>query len=298
MEELGKSFEVEICGVKYTFSNQIGREKDLLNSFNKLSKNTFGLEFESVGGDYEPHVLALAGRVCANVSVNQIPFYYRGKRKFYIQLGTVMTDPEFRGRGLSRWLIEYVIAKWKDNCDAIYLFANNSVLDFYPKFGFVKTPEFEFQRPGIKSGSRKAQKLPMNDERNVQLVLSKYEQGNPFSALYMTENQGLLSFYCLGLMKDNIYYSPQYDVIIVAENEKDKIKCFDILGKTDAALGEVLSVIASEGGSEIVLGFTPSNIDGFTCQAHYEEDTTLFVHADRDSPFTSDQLMFPIISHA
>ena len=296
MEEPRKSFKVEISGIQYTFSNQIGIDKDLFDSFNELSKNTFGLSFAGVGGQYEPHVLALDGKVCANVSANQIPFYYRGKRKFYIQLGTVMADPKFRGKGLIRWLMEYVIDKWKNTCDVLYLFANDTVLDFYPKFGFVKAIEYEFLQSANKIGRGKVQKLQMNEEGNIRLVLEKYKQGNPFSALYMAENQVLLSFYCTGLMKENVYYSPRYDVIIVAENADGKVICYDIFGRTDARLCDVLSEISSGGESEILLGFTPSHREGLTCQVHHEEDTTLFVHGD--SPFESDRLMFPAISHA
>lgn len=298
MNELKKNFEVKINGARYTFSNQIGENIPLFSSFNKLSKNSFGISFESVGGQYEPHVLALDGKVCANVSVNQIPFYYRGERKFHIQLGTVMTDLEFRNNGLSRWLIENIIDRWKNCCDAIYLFANDSVLDFYPQFGFVKTLEYEYKRSGIKPSSTKVQKLQLNDEKNIRLVLKKYEQGNPFSAFYMAENQGLLSFYCKGLMKENVYYSPQYDVVIIAESEDRKIRCYDILGKTDASLCDILGEISSGVEHEILLGFTPLNADGFICQTHCEENTTLFVHSDGYYPFRTDKLMFPIISHA
>lgn len=298
MEEPRKSFKVEISGIQYTFSNQIGMDKDLFDSFNELSKSTFGLSFASVGEQYEPHVLALDGKVCANVSVNQIPFYYRGERKFYIQLGTVMTDPKFRGKGLSRWLMEYVVDKWKNACNVLYLFANDTVLDFYPKFGFVKATEYEFMQSVHKIGRGKVQKLQMNEEGNIRLALEKYGQGNPFSALYMVENQVLLSFYCMGLMKENVYYSPRYDVIIIAENVGEKIICYDIFGRTDAKLCDVLSEISSKGEREILLGFTPSHMEGFTCQVHCEEDTTLFVHTDGDCPFESDRLMFPAISHA
>jgi len=298
MKELKISFEVEINGAGYTFSNQIGKDINLFNSFNKLSKSSFGISFDSVGGQYEPHVLTLNGKVCANVSVNQIPFNYRGERKFYIQLGTVMTDLEFRNKGLSRWLIENIIDRWKNCCDAIYLFANDSVLDFYPKFGFVKMSEYEYTRSGIKPNSTKGQKLQMNDEKNICLVLKKYEQGNPFSAFYMTGNQGLLSYYCMGLMKEDIYYSSKYDVVIIAEINDGKIRCCDIFGETDAELCDILGEISSGVEDEIALGFTPLNTADFICQKHFEEDTTLFVHGDGNCLFNTDKLMFPIISHA
>lgn len=298
MKELEKGFNIEINGVRYTYSNQIGNDITLFHSFNELSKSSFGISFDSVGGQYEPHVLTLNGVVCANVSVNQIPFYYRGERKFYIQLGTVMTDPKFRSLGLSRWLIEDIISRWKNCCDAIYLFAYDSVRDFYPKFGFVKMPEFEYKRSGIKPNSRKGQKLQMIDENNVRLVLKKYEQGNPFSAFYMAENQGLFSFYCMGVMKENVYYSPKYDMVIIAESKDGKMRCCDIFGKTDYELCDILGEISSGAEDEMLLGFTPLNTTDFICQKHFEEDTTLFVHYDDNCLFSTDKLMFPIISHA
>ncbi|MCB8817075.1 GNAT family N-acetyltransferase [Desulfosporosinus shakirovi] len=298
MEKLRSGFTVEISGNGYVFSNQIGMDRNLFESFNKLSKGTFGLSFERVGGEYEPHVLAQDGKVCANVSVNQIPFYHRGHRKLYIQLGTVMTDLDFRGKGLSRWLMEYIIEKWKSNCDVIYLFANDSVLDFYPKFGFSKTFEYEYKQSGINPNGTKGQKLQASDEGNIHLVLEKYKQGNPFSAFYMAENQGLLSFYCRGLMKENLYYSSKYDVVIIAENKDGQIRCCDIWGETDAELRDVLGEISSEAEEEILLGFTPLNTEGLICQKHCEENTTLFVHSDGYCPFKTNKLMFPIISHA
>ena len=59
-----------------------------------------------------------------------------GEEKQYIQLGTVMTHPDYRKKGLSRVLTNKAIADYREKCDLIYLFANSSVLNFYPKFGF------------------------------------------------------------------------------------------------------------------------------------------------------------------
>lgn len=297
VEALENIFETEIQGTRYIFSNKIKTSESLFDSFNRLADKTFGLTFSEVGGDYEPHVLSLDGKVCANVSVNQIPFYHGGKRKLYIQLGTVMTDSQFRGKGLSRWLIEHILEKWKGGCDAVYLFANHSVLDFYPKFGFVKAPEFEYIHPGIKSGGG-ARKLSMDERDSVRLALEKYEQGNPFSSLYMAENQTLFSFYCMDHMKENVYYSVRYDVILIADRADGQIRCCDIFGRTDAELSEVLKEIPSEEESRIILGFTPKDRESLACRQHVEKDTTLFVYEDENFPFYSEKLMFPVLSHA
>ena len=51
-----------------------------------------------------------------------------GKKKNYIQIGTVMTDNEYRNKGLSRYLIEKIISEYKEKSDCIYLSANDTVL--------------------------------------------------------------------------------------------------------------------------------------------------------------------------
>ena len=67
---------IEINGEQFTFYNNIYEHKDIFTSFNHQANTTFGISFEQVGGDYEPHVLTIGSKVCANVSVNQIPFLY------------------------------------------------------------------------------------------------------------------------------------------------------------------------------------------------------------------------------
>ena len=63
---------------------------------------------------------------------------WNGPIKNYIQLGTVMTAPPCRKQGLSRFLMEEIKKDWEGRCDGMYLFANDTVLDFYPKFGFSR----------------------------------------------------------------------------------------------------------------------------------------------------------------
>ena len=103
-------------------------------SFMALAERVFGLSFREwyAGGwwseRYRPYVLAHGDRVLACIAVNVMDTAWRGKDRRYIQLGTVMTDPACRGQGLSRRLMEAVLADWEDACDGIYLFANETVL--------------------------------------------------------------------------------------------------------------------------------------------------------------------------
>ena len=126
------------------------RDDDTLRgSFDRLARRTFDLTFEDWyqngfwGDDYIPYSVVIDGAVAANVSVNRTNFVLDGETKRFIQLGTVMTDERYRNRGLIRRLMTEIDRDFAGQADGVYLFANDSVLDFYPKFGFRWAAETE-----------------------------------------------------------------------------------------------------------------------------------------------------------
>lgn len=123
----------------------------LRKSFFELAVNTFEINFEDWyqqgywGERYIPYSYVDGDQVIANVSVNILELIIHGEKKKAIQIGTVMTHPDYRGKGLSTRLMNKVLAEYENKYDYMYLFANESVLDFYPKFGFKPVEEHLFQ---------------------------------------------------------------------------------------------------------------------------------------------------------
>lgn len=134
-------------GRAYEYITGFRDDEKLRASFNDLTEKTFGFNFVDYykngfwGENYIPCSIMDNGRIVSNVSVNLMDFYADGIRKRYIQLGTVMTDKEYRGQGLSRYLMERVVSEYKHKCEDMYLFANANATEFYPKFGFIRSPE-------------------------------------------------------------------------------------------------------------------------------------------------------------
>ena len=145
----------------------------LLSSFNELTRNTFRFDFVKwhraghFGDMYVPHVMLDGEKVVSNVSVNRMQFDIDGTVKNFIQLGTVMTDKNYRGQGLNKKIMESIIQEYADKVDGIYLFGNDSVLDYYPKFGFVPSEEYEYYF-SFENGSNAIpyamEKVDMSDE--------------------------------------------------------------------------------------------------------------------------------------
>ena len=119
-------------------------------SFNDLAKMVFGIDFQKwyEKGCWNDHYVCYSylhnEQVIANASINKMTVVWNGKEYNAIQIGTVMTHPDYRNQGLSGKLMNHILEKYENETDFIYLFANDTVLDFYPKFGFEKVQESSF----------------------------------------------------------------------------------------------------------------------------------------------------------
>lgn len=289
--------------MELTLHKQIRENAPLRKSFDALAQKTFGISFEGWyraghwSDSYIPYVLAEGDTVLANASVNVMDFLWCGQSRRYIQIGTVMTEETHRNRGLSRRLITAILADWKDRCDTVYLFANDSVLNFYPKFGFCKAQEYQYSMQ-LPDATGSAKKINMEKPDGQALLRSQYGLSNPFSALQMTRNYGLIAFYCLSSLKDCVYYSKAHDAVIIAAQEDGVLDCYDVFGGKGFSLAEVLSSVADAQTTSVRLGFTPLETAGCTAAPYREEDATLFVLSGKENIFTGSRVLFPLLSHA
>jgi GNAT superfamily N-acetyltransferase len=93
--------------------------------------------WEARGGwneDYTAWLLEDGADIVASVGVTRMRLALGGELHDGYQLGAVATHPERRGCGHSRVLLDAVLADI--GAAPVLLFANERVLDFYPRFGF------------------------------------------------------------------------------------------------------------------------------------------------------------------
>ena len=305
----GTMNNAKIAGREYEFSKNIFESESMVDSFIKLAIKNFGIDFSrwiEFGYNserYIPYVLVNCEGVIANVSVNIMNFMLDGKEKNYIQIGTVMTDESYRGLGLSRFLIKRVLNDWEDKVDGVYLFANDSVLDFYPRFEFVKIQECQFffsvkDRDEV----RKLRKIDMDIEEERKFVYGILEEARCNYRFQMKDNAMLVMFYLIGPYKDNVYYSKEYDAIIIYDINGNCINLLDIYSREEIKTKEMIDLLPISGIEQINFGFTPIDVSILEKKKHKEVDTTLFVLGGliKDSYTNSfdKNFIFPKLSHA
>ena len=296
---------VTINDKEYIFIKDFKDNVLLRKSYNALTQKTYGFDFEQWyqggywGNSYVPYSLMDGENIVANVSISIIDFMVLGESKRYIQIGTVMTDPAYRNQGLSRYLMDRIIAEWKDKCHMLYLFANDSVLDFYPKFGFVTTMEYQYSKNIEKANEFiAAEKLDMSLNHNRELVVKKIKSSIAISKLSMLKNVGLVMFYCISFMSNNIYYLREEDVIAIAEFQGDTLYLHDIFSSSEVNLDDIIKALTNKEVKKLLLGFTPKDTDSYSVDLLNEDNTTLFIMEGKENLFKDNKVMFPVLSHA
>ncbi len=296
---------VNVNGKTYRYIVNFKDNDALRNSFNDLTRKTFGFDFEEWYQNgywqdrYIPYALFDGEHIVSNISINVIEFLDRGEKKRYIQIGTVMTDENYRNQGFNRFLMEKVLEDWDDNSDLIYLFANDSVLDFYPKFGFVPATEYQHSREILTDiDATNLTKLDMSSANNRSFLVNMINSSKSYSQLSMQGNASLVMFYCTSFMAQSVYYIKALDVIVIADFDDSILYLYDVFSMKDVPLDDIIAAIVSKEIKKIVLGFTPKDTTSFDITLLKEEDTTLFVMKNRLEIFSDRKMMFPVLSHA
>ena len=292
-----------------------------------LTQAAFGFDFEAwaargfcAHGAYVPYSFEEDGRILSNVSVNRMEFCLNGEKRRWLQLGTVATREDMRGRGLARRLVEIALADSMDGCDGVYLFANPEAAGFYEKCGFTRGIEYRsFPRAEaylntdarlssmrergdscaearLDTGVRFVLVNP-GDERALAAYQRAVHETEPYAALWQENGFGLAMFYTMNA--ENAYYCPALDAHAVVEDGSLNA----VLARNMPLLRAVLAALAASENVETptVIGFTPRPEDADACVREPwdgGDDYRLYGRGRVLEEIAANRLCFPALSHA
>ncbi|AYA77755.1 GNAT family N-acetyltransferase [Bacillus sp. Y1] len=253
----------------------------LRHSFNELASSTFGIQFEEWytrgywNESYIPYSFVVNDKVIANVSVNVLTLLINGKLKKAVQIGTVMTDVQFRNQGLSKTLLQKVFEDYDKQVDLYYLFANHMVLEFYPKFGFSRRIEYLFSKKlSTKQHNQTLRKI--NLENDLHLLEDYSTNRKPLSQTFSSiHTKGINFFHFLHVFSNNLYYDESCESILIYKVIENDIHLFDCISKR-VALDEQIQALSAL-GENVYLHFTPDQPENYRVHPIDSNDDVLFV---------------------
>lgn len=291
---------------KLQFIKNYKEHEQYRKSFFHLANSVFGLDFESWyekgfwEASYIPFSYVDENEVIANVSINILDMIIEGKQYKALQIGTVMTHPDYRNKGLSKDLMNKVLAEYKNMYDFMYLFANDSVLDFYPKFGFERVAEYQYSTNfsyNLKH-RKELRKLDITNKDDLYFIYHLANERIPVSQRFATVNApGIFMYYCLNVFSEDIYYHDSEEAMVIFQKAENQIEIFDIISRKPVDIHNILMDISRIGTNKIVFHYTP-DYEGLTYESNpVKNGGTLFVKTSGNNEFPK-QVKHPITSEA
>lgn len=303
-----KTENTVINNLSYTLHIQYQNDEKLRMEFNRMTRQFWEFDFENYyqSGFWDSTCILYSlfdgERIISHTTGSLFTHTLDGQTKTLLQLGTVMTDEEYRNQGLSRFLMERIQTDFKEKADGMFLFANESVMDFYPKFGFVPVQEYEaLQKTAHLDFTKKqeARKLNLDHIADLKLFENLVENAFPNTS-FPTKSKGLTFFYCYANpemgYKDAVYFIEKLNCAVVMEIDEKILHIIDIFSPVPTDLNEVIAAFSDISFTEVVLGFSPDH-GNFEYRLWKDEDLQLFVSQELQESFEKYQLKIPALSH-
>ena len=234
--------------------------------FNDLMCESFGFSFEpwhKLGlwdERYESYSIIKNGAMLANVCILAADLLVGGNKLKALQLGAVATRRDYRGHGYSRMIIEHIIAKYPDT--PMFLFANKSVPDFYPRFGFERTQEHKQVLSVAINNKHEAVKLSPGDSRLTDLIYNRAVFSN---ILDCTNTQSVHIFHQIMDYSDDMYFLPERNAVVIAKQKGNKLLIADIITEKQFTFDELAAFLPFSGVSEVEFGFSADSFGITDC---------------------------------
>ncbi|NLI79916.1 MAG: GNAT family N-acetyltransferase [Candidatus Riflebacteria bacterium] len=235
-------------------------------------------------GPYQPFSIFEDGRMVANVSATPMRLLVNGTETAGVQIGTVGTLPELRGKGLARFLMEHVLDRFDAGSALVFLFANERVLDFYPKFGFrpVSTALFRGPLPATgRAGTPPLRSRPLDLESPADRDLVSAHLGNrlPLTKMFGAIDHAFITWWhLLNVFPRHVVHFPDPGVMVVATEENGWLHVWDVVSTRRFAWKAVLASLSA--GRELagaVHHFPPDQFTFDCARILPDPETHLFV---------------------
>lgn len=233
---------------------------------------------------YIPVSLLNDDRIVSSASIALMDIIINDNKFKAAQIGVVGTLPEYRNQGLSRQLMEHILDRYKEKVDFFFLYANDMVLNFYPKFGLRNVKENIFISESIplreKSGVRK---LNITKSEDYSLLLDLLQNRKPITKIFGADNYSFITmWHILNLYRKNIFYLEEINAIFVKKESGDTLHILEIFFTELFELEKALpKLIESDSIKQIKFYFPPDQLN-YQFQKIVEEDTGLFKLGDVD----------------
>ncbi len=174
------------------------------------------------------------------------------------QLATVGTLPGWRHRGLSRQLIEWALCESGMNGRPIILFANDSVIDFYSRFGFRRAVQWHFTDVcQVEPAKQLAVRLDVARIDDRVFLANHCSRASPTGRRFGARDYYSSLLFHLTVQELPVYWLEREQAVIIAGHEGSRLIIHDLLPTQPFDLLAAVPQVAVAAATSISFGFDP-----------------------------------------
>ncbi|MCO5732692.1 GNAT family N-acetyltransferase [Rhizobium sp. SSA_523] len=216
------------------------------------------------GDRYEVVALTEGDKICATIGVTVMEGWLGRRQPMPVfQLGAVATRPQDRGRGLARRLLEHVLAEADRHGTPVLLFANPSVVDFYPRFGFRRLiPDRLFLqlRPGPETKNAIGRRFDPETLQDRALLAMWCDRADAHGGILAVRPDASILLWHLMNTNVTAYVLPKERGLAFVEVTDRGVMLCDCLSRDGMGHHGLLQALAAPYGGRIELGFVPDDL--------------------------------------
>lgn len=261
-------------------------------SFFTLAKQIFSIDFHDWynagywNDNYRCYSFIDNNTVISNASVSSMKILQQGKIKHYLQIGTVMTHPSYRGRGLAGKLIKHIC---KNSPYPVFLFAEAVNSDFYQHLGFSAYKQYSYIYKKEENTSHRTLPIEhwdMKQQQYRKLLFRQYKNKEAFNGFDVLNGEHILFFHLLYDRNLQVGYFKEINSIVIYKINRDNLNIYEIISSKIPLFQDIIKCMPADSINTVRLMFTPP--------ANWLEYLNTNIINDKDNLlFVSNEHMFP-----
>ena len=246
---------------------------------------------------YEVFAIIDSDRTVSTIGRSRMHMVINGEDWMGYQLDAVATLVSHRRQGLARQLMNWVIGEVDEPDQPIILFANNSVLQFYPRFGFRRVAQQRsVAKVTMQPSSAQAPRCDLSNAADRSRLAKLCARARPVGGRLAVRDYYWLMLWNLGCGPVTAFWLHEFDAMIAATTENDRLVIHDVIAGQLFALGQVLPALITRPITEVEFLFDPHDWWPTTSHSDFDDaDSTLFVLGGEGSIIGPVQ--FPELAH-
>jgi len=213
----------------------------------------FWYDLDLCDENYESYSIMQDDAIVSNVCIFKVKGVCNGAAFEALSLGAVATRADCRGRGYARVLIKHIITKHPDM--PMYLYANESVLDFYTRFDFARAYEKLPTAVYAIHNENATNKLAYTDPKLREYV---YHNKNLSERFDCVNTQSVNMFHlCEGAYADCLYEISECETLVIAQQNGGTLHISSMFSRQDVSFATLAKALPFCNVSRLTFGFMP-----------------------------------------